>query len=265
MVKRSLSTIRELVAHQRLGAVVTIISGPGTGWRTVLEAGRGVVSGELPPEIADDVVSDAEQLMAREQSRTLTYGERSLFVETVAPPPALLVFGAGHTAQPLVTVAKLLGFTVVVADARAAWATEERFPDADEVIVGWPDAVFADRDLDHRTYLVLLSHDPRFEDPVFAAVRGAPVRYLGAVGSRRTHRARLERLRNTGWSDEELARIHGPIGLDIGAETPAEMAVSIMGEVIQARYGVGSGMSLRGTDGPIHPDQPVEEAGAPER
>jgi len=242
MVKRSLSTIRDLVARERLGAVVTIISGPGTGWR--------------------DVLADAEQLMAREQSRTLTYGDRALFIETVAPPPLLLIFGAGHNAQPLVTVAKLLGFTVVVADARALWATGERFPDADEVIVGWPDAVFADRNLDHRTYVVLLSHDPRFEDPVFAAVKGAPVRYIGAIGSRRTHRARVQRLGVAGWSDEEIDRIHAPIGLDIGAETPAEMAVSIMGEIVQARYGAGSGLSLRGTGGPIHPGRTVEEVGS---
>ncbi len=264
MVRRALSTIRDLVAHQRLGAMVTIISGPGTGWRTVLEAGRGVVSGELPSEIADDVLADAELLMAREQSRTLTYGDRALFIETVAPPPVLLIFGAGHNAQPLVTIAKLVGFTVVVADARAAWATEERFPDADEVVVGWPDAVLADRDLDHRTYVVLLSHDARFEDPVFAAVHGAAVRYIGAIGSRRTHRARVERLCNAGWSDEELDRIHAPIGLDIGAETPAEMAVSIMGEIVRARYGAGSGMSLRGTGGPIHPGRFGEEAGSTE-
>ena len=100
--------------------------------------------------------------------------------------------------------------------------------------------------------MVLLSHDARFEDPVFAEVHGMPVRYLGAIGSRRTHRARLERLASEGWSDEQLATIFGPIGLDIGAETPAEMAVSILAEIIQARYGAGSGLSLRGESGRVH-------------
>ena len=104
-----------------------------------------------------------------------------------------------------------------------------------------------------------MSHDPRFEDPVFPAVHGAPIRYLGAMGSRRTHRARLERLASAGWTDEELKAIHGPIGLDIGAETPEEMAVSILGEIIQIRYGHGTGVSLHGTEGRIHAQRGDEE------
>jgi xanthine dehydrogenase accessory factor len=171
----------------------------------------------------------------------------------------MLVFGAGHNAQPLTTMAKQLGFRVVVADARPMWATEDRFPEADEVVVGWPEAVFAKIALDRRTYVVLLNHDARFEDPVFAAVHGAPIKYLGAIGSRRTHRARLERLADEGWSDEDLGTIYGPIGLDIGSETPAEMAVSILAEIIQARYGSGSGFSLRGETGRVHKQRGPED------
>ena len=107
--------------------------------------------------------------------------------------------------------------------------------------------------------VVLLSHDPRFEDPVFAEVHGKPIRYLGAIGSRRTHAARLERLAADGWTQEELNSIYGPVGLDIGAETPAEMAVSILAEIIQARYGKGSGMSLRGEAGRVHKQRGEEE------
>ena len=128
------------------------------------------------------------------------------------------------------------------------WATGDRFPDADDVIVGWPEQVFEKLSPDRRTYVVLLSHDTRFEDPVFAAVRGKPIRYLGAIGSRRTHAARRERLAGEGWTEEEL----DTIWLDIGAEPPAEMAVSILGEIVQARYGLGSGTSLRGEEGRIN-------------
>ena len=151
---------------------------------------------------------------------------------------------------------------MIVADARKAWATHERFPDVDELIVGWPDAVFEKVGLDRRTYVVLLSHDARFENPVFPEVRGAPVRYIGAMGSRRTHRERAVRLQGDGWSDEEIGRIHGPVGLDIGAETPEEMAVAILAEIIQVRYGHGTGLSLRGTAGRIHAQRGEEEGTA---
>lgn len=248
-----------LIESERLGAVVTVVAGPNLGTKAVVDFESGVVAGALPVAIADDVVSDAVALMQREQSRTLSYGDTSVFVETLAPQPLMLIFGAGHNSQPLTTMAKELGFRVVVADARPMWATNDRFPDADEVIVGWPEAVFAKMALDRRTYVVLLNHDPRFEDPVFAEVKGKPIKYLGAIGSRRTHRARLERLAATGWSPAELETIFGPIGLDIGAETPAEMAVSILGEIIQARYGAGSGYSLRGEAGRIHKQRGEEE------
>lgn len=253
------AAIERLIDAERLGAVATVVAGDEIGTKAVIDFEDGVVSGSLPEGIVEDVLSDAAALMSHEQSKTLSYGETSVFVETVAPQPLMLIIGAGHNAQPLTAMAKELGFRVVVADARPMWATNDRFPDADEVIVGWPEAVFARLALDRRTYVVLLSHDPRFEDPVFAEVHGKPIKYLGAIGSRRTHRARLERLAGEGWSDEELATIYGPVGLDIGAETPAEMAVSILAEIIQARYGAGSGFSLRGETGRVHKQRGDEE------
>jgi xanthine dehydrogenase accessory factor len=250
---------KDLIDGERLGAVVTIVGGEGVGAKAVVDFDDGVVAGSLPSLLAADVLADAAELMAREQSRTLSYGDTEVFVETIAPQPLMLIFGAGHNAQPLTTMARELGFRVVIADARPMWATEERFPNADEVVVGWPDAVFDKIRLDRRTYVVLLSHDPRFEDPVFSAVHGKPIRYLGAIGSRRTHKARLERLAADGWSQEELDTIFGPVGLDIGGETPAEMAVSILAEIIQARYGAGSGFSLRGQTGRVHKQRGTEE------
>jgi xanthine dehydrogenase accessory factor len=253
-----IAAMHRLRSDEILGSVATVVSGEGVGAKAVIEIGVGIVAGSLPEEVADDVLADAEQLAGTEQSRTLDYGERRVFIETLAPSPLLLVFGAGHVAQPLTRMARELGFRTIVADARATWATPERFPDVDELIVGWPDTVLDHVPLDHRTYVALLSHDARFEDPVFPAIRVAPVRYVGAMGSRRTHRERRERLAAAGWSEAELERIHGPIGLDIGAETPAETAVSILAEIIRVRYGHGSGTSLRGQDGRIHAQRGAE-------
>jgi xanthine dehydrogenase accessory factor len=253
---------KRLLEEERLGAVATVVAGGGVGQKAVIDYDDGITVGSLPESIVGDALGDARALMEREQSKTLSYGDTTVFFEVLAPQPVMLVFGAGHNAQPLTTMAKQLGFRVIVADARPMWATEDRFPDADRVIVGWPDDVFAEVALERRSYVVLLSHDARFEDPVFRAVHGNPIRYLGAIGSRRTHRARLERLAAEGWTDEELATIYGPIGLDIGGETPAEMAVSILGEIIQARYGRGSGLSLRGETGRVHKHRGEEEGTA---
>jgi xanthine dehydrogenase accessory factor len=248
----TIEATRQLMDNERLGAVVTVIGGPNIGMKGVLDHEDGLIAGELPEDLRSDIVADAAELMSREQSKSLSYGEMLVFIETVAPQPVMMIFGAGHNAQPLSTMAKLLGFRVIIADARPMWATDDRFPDADEVVVGWPDEVFTRFTPDRRTYVVLLSHDQRFEDPVFAEVHGRPIRYLGAIGSRRTHAARLERLAAAGWSQVELDTIFGPIGLDIGAVTPAEMGISILAEIVRARYGKGSGVSLRGEEGRIH-------------
>jgi xanthine dehydrogenase accessory factor len=248
----SIEATKKLIDEERLGALVTVLDGPDAGMKAVLDFEEGLIAGELPASLAGDVTADAAELMGSEQNKTLFYGEVPVFIETVAPQPVMMIFGAGHNAQPLSTMAKLLGFRVVVADARPMWATDDRFPDADEVVVGWPEQVFEKLTPDRRTYVVLLSHDVRFEDPVFDVVHGKPIRYLGAIGSRRTHAARRERLASTGWSEDELDTIFGPIGLDIGAETPAEMAVSILGEIVQVRYGMGSGASLRSEEGRIN-------------
>jgi xanthine dehydrogenase accessory factor len=252
MVNETITAIRRLIDAEQLGAEITCVAGPSIGNRAVVEAGTGVVAGAIPTDIVEDVLSDAESLMANEQSRTLDYGEHRVFISTIAPLPILVVFGAGHVSQPLAVFAQALGFRVIVVDSRPVWATAERFPNVDELIVGWPDAFFAEHELDARTYVALMNHDARFEDPVFPKVRTAPIRYIGAMGSRRTHRARVERLKADGWDDSEIERIHGPIGLDIGAVTPAEMAVAVVAEMTQVRYGHGTGLALRGTTGPIH-------------
>jgi xanthine dehydrogenase accessory factor len=252
MVTDTIAAMQRLVDSEQIGAAITCVAGPAIGERAVIEGGVGIVAGSIPDDVVVDVLADSELLMANEQSRTLEYGDHRIFISTIAPRPVLVVFGAGHVSQPLAEYARSLGFRVIVVDSRKTWATHERFPDVDELIVGWPDVFFADHELDARTYVALMNHDSRFEDPVFPKVHHAPIKYLGAMGSRRTHRSRVERLSAAGWTDDEIGRIHSPIGLDIGAETPEEMAIAVIAEMIQIRYGHGSGLSLRGTSGRIH-------------
>ena len=251
MVNPVVASVADLQRTERLGALITVIEGPDAGTALVIDRERNLLT---PREawLTDNVLADAINLMDREESKSLTYGDRRIFIDVIAPPPVMLIFGAGHIAQPLSLFARELGFRVVVSDARATWATRERFPNVDELIVGWPDTVFDQYAPDHRTYVVLLSHDARFEVPVFKEVHGKHLRYLGAMGSRRTHGIRVERLSSEGWTQEDIAEIHGPIGLDLKAKSPSETAIAILAEVIRVRYGEGSGESLFGTDAAIH-------------
>jgi xanthine dehydrogenase accessory factor len=252
MVTGVLEAIATLKSEERLGAMITVVEGPDLGSVVVLDRADGRIAGDEAAWFNEDMVADANDLMDREENKSLMYGDRRVFIDTIAPSPIMLIFGAGHIAQPLSLFARELGFRVVVADARATWATVERFPNVDELIVAWPDGVFDHIEADRRTYVVLLSHDSRFEIPVFDAVHGKPIRYLGAMGSRRTHGLRVDRLAAEGWSDDEIATIHGPIGLDLKGKTPAETAVAILAEVLQVRYGAGTAKPLRGSDAAIH-------------
>ncbi len=244
------AAVRAALDEERLAAVLTVVEGSDVGTKAVVEYDEGPVAGTL--DVGADLLADARSLMEREQNRTLAYGDREIFIETLAPPPHLVIFGAVHVAQALTELAARLGYRVVVSDAREAFTTPERFPAAAEVLVGWPDEIEDRLVIDRRTYVVLLSHDARFEDPVLPMVLASPAKYIGAMGSRRTHAKRVEKLARAGYSEDDIARIHGPVGLDIGAETPEETAVSILAEMIQVRYGSGDGLSLRGSSGPIH-------------
>lgn len=260
MVTTQLEAVRSLVEQERLGAVITVVEGPTTGAKAVLDRADGLVAGAIPAEVHDAVIADAASLMDREQSRTLGYGEHEVYIETVAPQPRLLIIGAVHIAQELCRIAHSLGFRVIVNDARPFFTTPERFPEADQVIVGWPGEVADQLDIDGRTYVVMLSHDARFEDPVLPLVLPSEARYIGVMGSRRTHRRRVDRLRKAGFPEDQIARIRGPVGLDIGAEQPGEVAISILAEMIQVRYGSGTGESLVGRKGRVHL-QRTEDAG----
>ena len=244
--------VEQLVLAGRLGARLMAVT--GGDWKAVIDATEGVVAGSIPTALVDDVLADATRLMADEQSRTLSYGAVDVFFDEVAPPPRLLIFGAGPFAEPLCKLGSQVGYQVTVIDPRPAFARQELFPDAAAVIVAWPEKVI-DSQAWHGSYVVILNHNQRLEDPVIRAALAAPIAYLGVMGSRRTHADRLARLQAEGWSVVDQERIHGPIGLDIGAETPAEVAVSILAEMTTVRYGSGAGESLKGSQGRIHPQR----------
>jgi len=239
----SLDAIARLIEEEEFGSRATAVAGPSTGESAVIQGPR-TIAGGLPPAIAADVIADAAALLDRERSLTLTYGSHEVYIESIVPRPHLVIFGAVHIAQELIPMARQLGFHNTVSDARAAFTTAERFPDADRLLVGWPDQI--DLEFDRRTYVVVLSHDARFEDPLWPLVLPSPVAYIGAMGSTKTAARRRERLLSEGYSHEQVDRIHGPIGLKIGAETPAELAVGILAQIIETRARPGVPLELRG-------------------
>lgn len=238
-----LEAVARLIEGEEFGSQATVVAGPAIGQSAVIQDDE-LIAGALPSEIVVDVVADAAALLDRERSLTLSYGSNEVYIESVAPRPHLVVFGAVHIAQEMVPIARQLGFHVTVSDARSAFTTPERFPDADRLLVGWPDQI--DLVSDRRTYVVVLSHDARFEDPLWPLVLRSPVAYIGAMGSSKTGARRREKLLADGFSPQEIERIHSPIGLNIGAETPAEVAVAILAEIIESRARPGVPLDLRG-------------------
>jgi xanthine dehydrogenase accessory factor len=262
--------LEEVAADLEAGrpvALATVIEHPDPSvmGRRVIVRPDASVSQSLGSARMDDAVrDDALGLLAGGTSATLTYGpdgERRgegmrVFVWAFAPKPRMLVFGAIDFAAAVARVGSFLGYHVTVCDARPVFATNTRFPEADEVIVDWPHRylkaeVEAGR-IDQRTVITVLTHDPKFDVPLLeVALRLPEVAYIGAMGSRRTHDDRTARLREAGLTDDEIARLSSPIGLDLGARTPEETAVSIAAEIIARRWG-GSGRPLLDESGPIH-------------
>ncbi|TDD39429.1 XdhC/CoxI family protein [Actinomadura sp. KC06] len=251
-------------------AVATVVAGPGTiGARRVIWADRA--SGSLAPDaphaarLDAAVDDDARGMLAQGLTGQRHYGregerrldELAVFVHSFAPPPRLLVFGAIDFAAAVARIGKFLGYHVTVCDARPVFATPKRFPEADEVVVKWPHKYLQETgaDVDARTAICVLTHDPKFDVPLLEVALRTDAGYVGAMGSRRTHDDRLARLREAGLSETELARLRSPIGLDLGARTPEETAVSIAAELVQLRWG-GSGRPLTDTTGRIHADAP---------
>jgi xanthine dehydrogenase accessory factor len=225
--------------------VTTVVAGPALGEAIrVLENGEilGTLSVKLPLEALRDRALAA---LHRESSLTETVetasGDVTLFLEVFAPRPRIVIFGAGQIAAELVPLARALGYHTIVADGRRAFLDPDRFPAADELILAWPEETFERIGLDASCYVCLLSHDPKFDEPALQVALRSPARYVGAIGSKKTQAARRERLRELGLDEPQIARLHGPIGLDLGGRQPTEIALSILAEMTAVRYGRAAG------------------------
>jgi xanthine dehydrogenase accessory factor len=256
-----LGAFRSAVEASEPAALVTVIAGAGIGSKLLVRPGQepaGTLgNADLDRVVARDALGELEAGL----TSTRHYGERgeareeavSVFIESYVVPPRMIIFGAVDFTAALAKVAKLLGFRVTVCDARAVFATVLRFPMADEVVNTWPDRYLHEvgAELTPRDVVCVLTHDHKFDVPAIVAAMQTKAGYIGAMGSRRTNEGRVERLREAGLTDAEIGRVMSPIGLDIGARTPEETAISICAEVIATRTGRRAA-SLRDTAGPIH-------------
>lgn len=246
------SEFAEIAAMDGRAALVTVIAGPELGAKLLVRA-DGSTDGALgTPERDAIAVEAAEELLWAERSETRETGESTLFVDVVAPAPRLIVFGAVDYAAALCRLAKAAGWRSFVCDPRSQFATAERFPDAEEVIAAWPDEAFARLGgIDRATFIAVLTHDPKLDDAALTIALRSDAPYVGAMGSRRAQAHRRERLLAAGLDEELLDRIAAPIGLDLGAVSPEETALSIMSEVVAVRNGRDGGR-LSESGGRIH-------------
>jgi xanthine dehydrogenase accessory factor len=238
--------LKDLLHQEKGVALATVVRGVDLVGTKLLVLPGMKTTGTLGNAALDAlVVEDAEHAIWNGDAGTHTYTIESttgllpydVFIEGFPPPPTLIIVGAGHIAIPLTTFAKTLNYRVVVVDARAAFATRERFPNADELIVEWPDEVLEKWDLNPSTSVAVLTHDPKFDEPTLKVVLSRPVGYVGAIGSRKTGQERNERLKKQGLTEAQIQHIHGPIGLNIGAASPEETALAIMAEIVASRHG----------------------------
>ena len=218
-------TLERLVAGAREQRALVLAPELGSGEQRLLEPGSEAAS---DPALR----AGAELALLRDEPQRVESAGRSWFLRPWSPPLRLIVIGAVHVAQPLVAMATLAGYACVVVDPREAFASEARFPGV-ERLGDWPDRALVKLALDRRTAVVALTHDPKLDEPALAVALRSPAFYVGALGSRKTHAARVERLRALGLGENELARIHAPVGLAIGARSPAEIAISILAQITE--------------------------------
>jgi xanthine dehydrogenase accessory factor len=240
--------LRRVVETGDRAVVLTILGGEHLG-RKLLVREDGSTAGDGPQELAEL----APGALRRGRSHVIERDDGTVFADVFGPPPRLLVYGAVDTAEALCRAAKQLGWTTIVADARSRFATRERVPSADELLVAWPDEAIAHVRPDLGTAIVVLTHDDKFDLPLLTAALAGDAFYIGALGSRRNQERRRELLRAEGVSEADLDRISGPCGLDIGAESPAETALSTLAEILAVRAGRAGG-SLKQSAHRIHAD-----------
>src|SRR5579884_1009670 len=245
MAMSLLDRLAACVEKEEAVALATVIAGPDSVGSRALVTGQGELNGQLGGVPRDTAIDEALASLSSETSGTISTGDYEVFVDVYPPPPKLVIVGAVEVAQRLTRLAKELGYRVIVTDARAAFATAERFPDADEVVKGWPQEVLPRIKFGESTYVVLLSHDPKFDEPTLQHVLPTPVRYVGAIGSRRTQEQRRQRLLASGFDETVLEKLYGPVGLDLGGKTAEEMALAILGEITAVRHGADGGFLRR--------------------
>jgi xanthine dehydrogenase accessory factor len=259
--------LRDAIRAEAPVALATVVDGPGRGAKLLIVPGAAPEGSLGDPELDRVVARDALAELEAARSGVRHYGPQGqttpedledspivlVFVESYAPPPQMWIFGAVDFTAALAKVAKVLGYRVTVCDAREIFATRRRFPMADEVVVSWPGPVFERRgaSLGPPDAVCILTHDPKFDVPAVQGAVATNVGYIGVMGSRTTHEKRMQRLSEAGVAPEALARLMSPIGLDIGARTPEETAISICAEIIASRTGKHA-PSLRDAEGPIH-------------
>ncbi|MGH9463639.1 MAG: XdhC family protein [Vicinamibacteria bacterium] len=232
----SYRAIKKRLDEGRSIASVTVIEGPGAGRELVVEEG-GAVVGRLPAGLEEEVISVARGALAAGLSRRSRTQETELFIDVIAPPPTLIVVGGVHIAIALTALAKTLGYRTVIVDPRGVFGSKERFPLADRLMREWPAEALQEIGLNRSTAVAALTHDPKLDDPALRSALQSTAFYVGALGSRKTQEQRRKRLLEAGLSEEQLARLCAPIGLDIGSRTPEEIALSIMAQIVAARNG----------------------------
>jgi xanthine dehydrogenase accessory factor len=242
-----LERLVQAIEREERAVLFTVIEGDPLGAHVLVLEG-GETHGEGVP---DGVVAQAEELIRGHRNQVLEGDGLKVFAEVYAPPPRLLVYGAVDTAEALCKAANLLGWKTIVADARAKFATRERIPSAGELIVAWPEEAVAQVAPDHATAIVVLTHDDKFDIPTLQAALATEAFYVGALGSRRNQERRRERLLEAGLSEESIDRISGPCGLDIGADSQPETALSMLAEIVAVRAGREGG-SLKTAKKRIH-------------
>ena len=236
-----IETVRAAIEASRAVALITVLDGEEAGARAAATADDRLV-GSLggAATVAATLAATAPRLASGLPGVEEIAGMR-VFVDPIVPAPQLVVIGAVHIAIPLVTMARAAGFTVSVVDPRSAFNNLERIPDAERLVTAWPDEALPRFDLGPRDAAVCLAHDPKFEDPALTALLRTPTGYIGAIGSRGTHAKRVARLHEAGFGDADIARIHSPVGLNLGASTPEEIAIAILAEIIAVRRGKSAG------------------------
>jgi len=233
----SYGVVRDALKAERSVAVTTVVAGPdpAVGRKLAISA-----DGRTAGDLGDPIDRETRNALTDGRSRRVTIGEDDIFVDVLLPSPRLIVVGGVHIAVALVKLARALGWRTVLVDPREAFGNRSRFPDVDDIVWEWPDAALRRLALNENTAVAVLTHDPKLDDPAVTAALSSPAFYVGALGSTRTQEKRRRRLLESGVPEESLARLHAPIGLDLGGRAPEEIALSVMAQVVAARHGKAS-------------------------